>query len=205
MGKTNGYGVSILRESEIVRKTRETDINLAFNLDGSGKNTIATGIGFLDHMLCLFSGHGRFDLNLSCHGDLNVDVHHTSEDIGIVLGKAISEALGKRESIKRFGTATIPMDEALAIVSLDLSNRPFLHFEVPFSTDRIGEMDTEMFEEFFRALSVNAGMTLHIKLMHGKNNHHIIEAVFKAFAKALREAVTVDLNLSGVNSTKGIL
>lgn len=194
-----------MREAEIERKTKETDIRLLLNLDGEGKYDVQTGIGFMDHMLCLFSGHGRFDLTLACSGDLNVDVHHTGEDIGIVLGKAISDALGKRESIKRFGSAIIPMDEALAMVSLDLSNRPYLYFDVPFSTERIGEMDTEMFEEFFRALSVNAGMTLHIKLMNGKNNHHIIEAVFKAFAKSLKEAVTLDPTINGVNSTKGVL
>lgn len=194
-----------MREAQIERKTRETDINLSINIDGEGKYDIRTGIGFLDHMLRLFAGHGRFDLSLAASGDLDVDVHHTGEDIGIVLGKAISDALGKRESIKRFGSAIIPMDEALALVSLDLSNRPYLHFDVPFSTDRVGEMDTEMFEEFFRALSVNAGITLHIKLLHGKNNHHIIEAVFKAFARALKEAVTVDPSIQGVNSTKGIL
>ena len=170
--------VNKMRMADLTRKTKETEIFLKLNLDGQGENSISTGLGFLDHMLCLFSGHGRFDLDLSCNGDLFVDGHHT-EDIGIVLGKAINEALGKRESIKRFGTSFVPMDEALALVSLDLSNRPYLHFEVPFSTVKIGEMETEMFEEFFRAISVNAGMTLHIKLIYGKNNHHIIEAVFK--------------------------
>lgn len=194
-----------MRKADMERKTKETDIRLSLNLDGEGRQSISSGIGFLDHMLCLFSGHGRFDLELTCKGDLNVDVHHTAEDIGIVLGKALSEALGKREGIKRFGSSIIPMDESLAMVALDLSNRPFLHFEVPFSTNRIGEMDTEMFEEFFRAVSVHGGITLHIKLFHGKNNHHIIEAVFKAFARALRDALTVDPALSGVNSTKGVL
>ncbi len=194
-----------MRCAEMARKTKETEISLKINLDGNGENTVSTGLGFLDHMLCLFSGHGRFDLKLECKGDLFVDGHHTAEDIGIVLGKAISDALGKRESIKRFGTSFVPMDESLAMVSLDLSNRPFLHFEVPFSTTKVGEMETEMFEEFFRALSVNSGMTLHIKLIHGKNNHHIIEAVFKAFAKALKEAVTIDPTIQGVLSTKGLL
>lgn len=194
-----------MRRAEVVRKTKETDIRLALNLDGEGKNAIASGIGFLDHMLCLFSSHGLFDLELSCTGDLKVDAHHTVEDIGIVLGKAISEALGSRESIKRYGSALIPMDESLAQVALDLSNRPYLYFDVPFSNPRIGEMETEMFEEFFRAVAVNAGMTLHISLLHGKNNHHMIEAVFKAFARALREAVTLDPSIKGVNSTKGML
>lgn len=194
-----------MRNTELQRKTKETDISLKLNLDGSGKNSVSTGIGFLDHMLCLFAGHGRFDLELECKGDLHVDSHHSAEDIGIVLGKAISDALGKRESIKRFGNSMVPMDESLALVSLDLSNRPYLYFEVPFTNAKVGEMDTEMFEEFFRALSVNAGMTLHIKLFHGKNNHHIIEAVFKAFARALREAVTIDPSIQGVLSTKGSL
>ncbi len=194
-----------MRNVELVRNTKETEISLALNLDGQGLNNIRTGIGFLDHMLTLFSGHGRFDLSLTCKGDLFVDGHHTAEDIGIVLGKAISDALGKRESIKRFGNSMVPMDESLALVCLDLSNRPFLHFEVPFSSPRLGEMDTELFEEFFRALSVNAGMTLHIKLLHGSNNHHMIEAVFKAFGRALREAVTVDTDIKGVLSTKGLL
>ena len=194
-----------MRRARLERKTGETDITLMLELDGDGQNEINTGIGFFDHMLCLFSGHGRFNLNLSCKGDLEVDCHHTVEDIGIVLGKAISEALGTRESIKRFGNSLVPMDEALALVSLDMSNRPYLHFEVPFSIGKIGEMDTELFEEFFRALCVNAGMTLHIKLVHGKNNHHIIEAVFKAFARALREAVTIDPDIKGVLSTKGSL
>lgn len=194
-----------MRSVDLTRKTKETEISLTLNLDGQGQNRINTGIGFLDHMLTLFSSHGGFDLNLTCKGDLFVDVHHTTEDIGIVLGKAISDALGKRESIKRFGNSMVPMDESLVSVSLDLSNRPYLYFEVPFSTSKVGEMDTEMFEEFFRAVSVNAGMTLHIMLLHGKNNHHIIEAVFKAFARALREAVTVDPTIPGVLSTKGSL
>ncbi|NLO98717.1 MAG: imidazoleglycerol-phosphate dehydratase HisB [Clostridiaceae bacterium] len=194
-----------MRCAELTRKTKETEISLKLNLDGTGENSISTGVGFLDHMLCLFSGHGSFDLYLECKGDLFVDGHHTVEDIGIVLGKSISDALGNRESIKRFGTSFVPMDESLAMVSLDLSNRPFLYFEVPFSTSRVGEMETEMFEEFFRALAVNSGMTLHVKLIHGKNNHHIIEAVFKAFARALKEAVTIDSSIQGVLSTKGLL
>jgi len=194
-----------VRCAELVRKTKETEISLRLNLDGRGESAVSTGIGFLDHMLCLFSGHGRFDLSLECRGDLKVDSHHTVEDIGIVLWKAISDALGKRESIKRFGTSFVPMDESLAMVSIDLSNRPFLHFEVPFSVDKVGEMETEMFEEFFRALAVNGGMTLHIRLIHGKNNHHMIEAVFKAFARALKEAVTIDSAILGIPSTKGLL
>jgi len=195
----------LLRKADIARKTKETDIRLVLNLDGEGRCTAASCIGFLDHMLNLFSGHGRFDLELRCSGDLDVDTHHTVEDTGIVLGKAISEALGARESIKRYGSALIPMDESLAQVALDLSNRPYLYFDVPFNNPQVGGMETEMFEEFFRALAVNAGMTLHISVLHGSNNHHIIEAVFKAFARALREAVTIDPSIKGVNSTKGTL
>lgn len=195
----------MLRKAEVARKTRETDIWLSLNLDGEGKSLVSSGVGFMDHMLCLFSAHGRFDLELRCSGDLDVDTHHTVEDIGIVLGKAISEALGGRESIKRYGSALIPMDESLAQVALDLSNRPYLYYDVPFSTPKVGGMETEMFEEFFRALAVNAGMTLHISILHGKNNHHMIEAVFKAFARALKEAVAIDQAIKGVNSTKGVL
>ncbi|NLM75106.1 MAG: imidazoleglycerol-phosphate dehydratase HisB [Clostridiaceae bacterium] len=194
-----------MRKAEITRKTSETDISLGLCLDGQGKSNIDTGIGFLDHMLTLFSAHGGFDLDVSCKGDLNVDAHHTVEDIGIVLGKAISEALGDRKSITRYGDSLIPMDEALALVSLDLSNRPYLHFEVPFTASKIGDMETELFEEFFRAVSVNAGMTLHIKLIHGKNNHHVIEAVFKAFGRALKKAAGIDTDIKGVMSTKGVL
>lgn len=195
----------MLRKAEVARKTRETDIWLSLNLDGEGKSLVSSGVGFMDHMLCLFSAHGRFDLELRCSGDLDVDTHHTVEDIGIVLGKAISEALGGRESIKRYGSALIPMDESLAQVALDLSNRPYLYYDVPFSTPKLGGMETEMFEEFFRALAVNAGMTLHISILYGKNNHHMIEAVFKAFARALKEAVAIDQAIKGVNSTKGVL
>ena len=194
-----------MRKAEIARKTAETDIRLVLDLDGEGKHSVSTGIGFLDHMLCLFSGHGRFDLELSCRGDLQVDCHHTAEDVGIVLGRAISEALGTRESVRRYGSALIPMDESLAQVAVDLSNRPYLYFDVPFSVPRIGSMDTEMFGEFFRALAENAGMTLHIAILHGKNNNHMIEAVFKAFARALKEAVSIDESIKGVNSTKGML
>ena len=195
----------MMRVVELNRKTKETDISLKLNLDGTGKSVIDTGIGFLDHMLTLFAAHGRFDLELTCKGDLNVDAHHTVEDTGIVLGKAISDALGSRESILRYGSSIIPMDESLALVSLDLSKRPYLIFDVPFSSPKVGEMDTELFEEFLMALAVNSGMTLHIKLMYGKNNHHIIEAVFKAFARSLKEAVTIDPSIQGVMSTKGLL
>lgn len=193
------------RRAEIVRKTSETDVSLTLFVDGRGASKITTGIGFLDHMLTLFSRHGRFDLELSASGDLHVDSHHTVEDVGIVLGQAIKEALGDKKSISRYGTSFVPMDEALAMVSLDISGRPYLVFDVRFSNDRAGEMDTELFEEFFRALAFNAGITLHIRALHGSNNHHVIEAVFKAFGRALAEAVAVDERIEGVLSTKGVL
>jgi imidazoleglycerol-phosphate dehydratase len=193
------------RRAEIVRKTNETDVSLSFFIDGKGTSNITTGIGFLDHMLTLFARHGMFDLDLNASGDLDVDSHHTVEDIGIVLGQAIKEALGDKKSISRYGTSFVPMDEALAMVSLDISGRPFLVFDAQFSNDRVGEMDTELFEEFFRALAFNAGITLHIKVLHGSNNHHIIEAAFKAFGRALAEAVTINDRIEGVMSTKGIL
>lgn len=194
-----------MRVADITRKTKETDISIVLDIDGRGNNEISTGIGFLDHMLTLFSVHGRFDLKLTCKGDLNVDSHHTVEDIGIVLGKAISEALGTRESIARYGSCILPMDESLVMVAVDLSNRPFSYFDVPISAPKVGDLDTEMLEEFFRAISYNGGMTLHIKLIHGKNSHHIIEAVFKAFARALREASGIDPEIKGVLSSKGSL
>ena len=193
------------RKAEIARKTSETDVALTLLIDGKGASKITTGIGFLDHMLTLFAKHGRFDLELSASGDLHVDSHHTVEDVGIVLGQALKEALGDKKSISRYGTSFVPMDEALAMVSLDISGRPYLVFDVSFSNDRVGEMDTELFEEFFRALAFNAGITLHIKELHGGNNHHIIEAVFKAFGRALAEAAEVDGRIEGVLSTKGIL
>ncbi len=193
------------RKAEIARKTSETDVALTLLIDGKGASKITTGIGFLDHMLTLFAKHGRFDLELSASGDLHVDSHHTVEDVGIVLGQALKEALGDKKSISRYGTSFVPMDEALAMVSLDISGRPYLVFDVSFSNDRVGEMDTELFEEFFRALAFNAGITLHIKELQGGNNHHIIEAVFKAFGRALAEAAAVDGRIEGVLSTKGIL
>ncbi len=193
------------RSADIKRKTNETDIRLTLSLDGTGKGNIRTGIGFFDHMLTLFAGHGGFDLLLECDGDLHVDVHHSVEDVGIVLGGAIKEALGGREGIRRYGYAVIPMDEALAEVALDLSNRPYLHFDVPFQSRQIGTMDTEMFEEFFRAVCVHGGITLHAILRHGKNDHHRIEAVFKAFGRALKQAASIDPDVKGVPSTKGVL
>lgn len=193
------------RRSEIKRKTNETEVSLIFSPDGRGVSNIATGIGFMDHMLTLFARHGMFDLVINAAGDLEVDAHHTVEDIGIVLGQALKEALGDKKSISRYGTSFVPMDEALAMVSLDISGRPFLAYDASFSGSRIGEMDTELFEEFFRAFAFNAGITLHIKVMYGTNNHHVIEAVFKALGRALSDAVKLDGRIEGVLSTKGTL
>jgi len=193
------------RSAEIRRKTEETDIALKLNIDGKGNSTIATGIGFFDHMLTLFSKHGLLDLEVKACGDLHVDAHHTVEDIGIVLGQALKEALGNKESIKRYGTSYVPMDEALAMVSLDFGGRSYIVYNVNYTNERIGNMDTELVEEFFRAVSVNAGMNIHINVLYGNNNHHIAEAVFKAFGRAVDEASRRDERIEGVMSTKGAL
>jgi len=195
-----------LRSSSIARKTAETDISVKLNIDGSGIANINTGIGFFDHMLNGFSRHGFFDMDVMVKGDLEVDSHHTIEDTGIVIGNAIKEALGDKKGIKRYGDAIIPMDETLVLCSLDLSGRPYLNFDVDFTTSKIGQMDTEMVKEFFYAISYSAGMNLHIKLLDGGNNHHICEAAFKAFAKALDEATMIDDRIKNVVlSTKGKL
>ncbi len=193
------------RVGEVTRTTKETDIRVAVGLDSSGSVAVQTGIGFLDHMLTLFAVHGRMNLDVSCQGDLFIDTHHTMEDIGICLGSAIAKALGDKGGIQRYGTAYVPMDEALVRVSLDLSNRPFLVCHLPFTVAKIGEMDTEMFPEFFRAVTVHAGLTLHIDCLHGINNHHMAEAAFKAFGRALRDATTMDATIQGVLSSKGVL
>lgn len=191
------------RTAEIARKTKETDIKIKLNLDGSGVHDIDTGIGFFDHMLTALCVHGGFDVEISCKGDLYVDGHHTVEDVGICLGKAFCEALGDKSGIMRYGSAFIPMDEALGFCSLDISARPYLVFNADFSDDRIGEYDTCLTEEFMRAFAFNAGITLHIKEEYGKNDHHITEALFKALAHALKQAVSVN---GGVTlSTKGTL
>jgi imidazoleglycerol-phosphate dehydratase len=195
----------IERQSKIVRESKETKIHLDINLDGVGKYEGDTGIGFFDHMLCLFAKQGLLDLCVNVQGDLNVDSHHTIEDVGIVLGSAIKEAMKGKEGIKRYGTSFVPMDETLATVSLDLSGRAFLVFEGNFTVDRLGSFDTEMVEEFFRAVAANAGITLHARVIYGKNNHHMVEALFKAFGKALSEALTYDARIKGVLSTKGFL
>ncbi len=193
------------RTSKITRKTNETDISLEIAVDGAGNAQIDTGIGFFDHMLNSFARHGLFDLDLIAKGDLFVDSHHTVEDVGIVLGQAIKEALGDKKGIKRYGYFILPMDEALVLCSLDLSGRPYLVYDVNLSSEKVGYMDTELVKEFFYAVSYAAGMNLHIKMLAGSNNHHIIEAVFKAFAKALDEATQLDERIKGVLSTKGAL
>ena len=193
------------RIAQIQRKTKETDIQVKLNLDGSGNSVINTGIGFFNHMLEEFSKHGFFDLNLNCEGDLAVDCHHTIEDCGIVLGNAIREALGDKSGIKRFGSCILPMDESLVLCAIDLSGRPYLVFDGEFTTEKIGYMDTEMVKEFFYAISYSAGMNLHIKVLTPGNNHHMAEAMFKAFARALDEAVSRDPRVQGILSTKGSL
>lgn len=193
------------RTAKQQRTTKETDISVSLNLDGTGTSVIDTGIGFFNHMLEGFSRHGFFDLNLTCKGDLNVDSHHTIEDCGIVLGNAIHEALGDKSGIKRFGSCILPMDETLVLCAVDLSGRPYLVFDGEFTADRLGDMDTEMVREFFYAVSYSAGINLHIKILNKGNNHHMAEAMFKAFARALDEAVTVDPRIQGILSTKGSL
>lgn len=193
------------RIASITRTTKETKIQLTLNLDGSGKADIQTGIGFFDHMLHSFTKHGFFDLTLQVEGDLYVDCHHTIEDVGIVLGEAIKGALGEKKSIKRYGSFFLPMDEALVMCAIDLSGRPYLDFELPFTVERVGDFDTEMAKEFFYAISYSAGMNLHMRKMRGDNNHHLLEASFKAFAKALDEASTIDDRIQDVLSTKGTL
>ncbi len=191
------------RTAVIERKTKETQIKLELNLDGTGKAQIETGIGFFDHMLNSFAKHGFFDMKLEVSGDLYVDAHHTVEDTGIVLGQAIKAALGDKTGIKRYGNAMLPMDDALVLCALDLSGRPFLVYDVLLTTERLGYMDTNLVKEFFYAVSYAAGMNLHIKMLNGSNDHHIVEAAYKAFAKALDEAVGLDGRIEGVLSTKG--
>lgn len=193
------------RIAEVQRKTKETDICVTLNLDGRGKAEISTGIGFFDHMLEGFSRHGFFDLNCQVKGDLHVDGHHTVEDTGIVLGQAITKALGDKRGICRYGSFILPMDEALVLCAVDLCGRPYLNFDVVFPVERVGELDTQLVREFFYAVSYSAGMNLHIKLLDGINAHHMIEAMFKAFAKALDQAVSMDSRISDVLSTKGSL
>ena len=193
------------RIATCVRKTKETDIKLTINLDGEGKNNIHTGVGFFDHMLDGFARHGLFDLDLQVTGDLEVDCHHTIEDTGIVLGQAIAEALGDKKGIKRYGSFLLPMDETLALCAIDLSGRPYLNFNAEFTVEKLEDFDTEMFREFFYAVSYSAGMNLHLKILDIGNNHHMAEALFKAFGKALDMATAMEPRMKEVWSTKGSL
>lgn len=193
------------REAVINRQTKETKINFELNLDGTGEYTIDTGVGFFDHMLTHIAKHGFFDMNVKCLGDLQIDAHHTIEDVGIVFGQVLSEALGNKEGIKRYGSSIIPMDETLIMCALDLSGRPYLNYDAELTVPKLGNMELEMVEEFFRAVSVHGGMNLHIKQLEGKNNHHIVEGIFKAFANALDMATTLDPRITGTRSTKGSL
>lgn len=195
-----------MRRAEIVRKTGETDIRLTLDLDGQGTSEIATGVGFLDHMLTLFARHGRFNLCVSCKGDTYVDDHHSTEDIAIALGQAFKEALGDKRGIKRYGDITLPMDEALILAAVDVSGRGMLCYNANFLTEKVGTFDMELVEDFFISLATNAGMTLHIKQLDGRNSHHIAEGLFKAVARALRTAVSIDeCAKDEIPSTKGVL
>ncbi len=193
------------RSSTINRKTKETDISLTINIDGEGAGKINSGIPFFDHMLTLFAAHGFFDLNISAIGDLDVDFHHTVEDIGIVLGTGLSNALGDRKGIKRFGHAVLPMDETLTNVTIDLSNRPYMVYNIPKTSYQGDKLDPSLVKEFFRAVAVNAGMNLHINVLYGENNHHIMESIFKAAGKALDQATSFDPRIKNILSTKGAL
>ena len=195
-----------MRSAVIERKTAETDIRLSLDLDGKGTGTIDTGVGFLDHMLTLFAKHGRFDLDVKCVGDTNVDFHHSVEDIGIALGKAFAQALGDKAGICRYGDIILPMDEALILCAVDISGRDFLNFDVDFTADKIGDFDTELVEEFWYGFVRNSAVTLHFKELNGLNNHHVAEGCFKAAGRALRKAVAIDPQLAGeIPSTKGVL
>ena len=195
-----------MRTSTITRNTEETKISLALNLDGKGVSKIDTKCGFFDHMLTLFSKHSKIDLEVTCNGDINVDYHHTVEDVGIVLGKAILEALGDKKGINRYADTILPMDEALILTAIDVSGRSYLNFDVDFPSEKIGDFDTELAEEFFMALTRNAEITLHIKKLAGENSHHIAEGAFKSFARTLRAAVALDENFKDqLPSTKGVL
>ena len=195
-----------MRKAEVTRKTRETEVRVAVNLDGEGRSRIATGIGFLDHMLDQLARHSLLDLEVEAKGDLHIDFHHTTEDTGIAIGQAVAKALGGRAGIQRYGDALIPMDETLTRVALDASNRPYLIWKVAFTRPKLGEMDTELFREWFQAFAQAAGLTLHVETLYGENNHHIIESCYKGLARALRAAVAIDPRKpDAVPSTKGVL
>lgn len=194
-----------MRQAQIERKTYETQISVQVNLDGTGQTKIHTGIGFFDHMLTHIGKHSFMDLTVEAKGDLEIDGHHTVEDVGLALGQAIRQSLGDRAGINRYGDRIVPMDEALILCALDLSGRPYLEIDTPFRSPMVGDFDTQLVEEFFRALSVQIGMNLHLQVMKGRNDHHIIEGMCKAFAKALGDAVSMNERVSGVLSTKGVL
>lgn len=195
-----------MRNAKVERKTSETDIKLSLELDGRGDSRVDTGSGFFDHMLTLFARHGRFDLDVTCKGDVEVDFHHSAEDIGIALGKAFAEALGNKKGIVRYADTTLPMDEALILSAVDISGRGMLVYELPVNLDKIGNFDTELCEEFFIAFARNAGITLHIRKLSGTNSHHVIEGAFKSVGRSLRRAVSVDPDFADdVPSTKGVL
>lgn len=194
------------RQSSVARQTRETDISVTVDIDGEGNAQVDTGIGFFDHMLTTLAKHASFDLHVRCSGDLQIDGHHTVEDVGIALGKAFAQALGDKKGVTRFGHALVPLDEALSEAVVDLSGRPYLAFDLTFNRDRIGELDTDLIEEFYRAFAMSAALTLHITKRAGRNDHHIAESSFKAFARALRMATSIDPRASAViPSTKGVL
>ena len=195
-----------MRQAKLTRKTNETDISVSVDLDGTGKSNINTGVGFLDHMLDQVARHGMIDIDIIANGDLHIDAHHTTEDVGIALGQAIKEALGDKKGIRRYASCDLPMDEALSRAALDISGRPFLVWRVEFKRDKVGDFDTELFQEWFQAFAMNAGITLHVENVYGDNAHHIAESCFKALARALREAIEIDpRNADRIPSTKGVL
>ena len=195
-----------MRTAQITRTTKETDIRLTLNLDGTGKSEIHSGVGFLDHMLTLFAKHGRFDLELTCNGDTEVDDHHSVEDIGIALGQAFEQALGDKRGIVRYGSFILPMDETLILSAVDISGRSYLNYDLQIPTQKVGTFDTELTEEFFLGFVRNANLTLHLKQLEGKNSHHIIEGIFKSFGRTMKQAVAIDENFRDeIPSTKGVL
>lgn len=194
-----------MRQAELVRETKETQIQVFVDLDGSGTADIETGVGFLDHMLTHLAKHGHFDVTVKAHGDLEIDAHHTTEDVGICLGQAFLKAVGAAEGLRRFGHAVVPMDEALAEAAIDFSGRPYLVYRAQLPAGKVGEFDTELVEEFFRAFAMNTRIALHVELRYGSNAHHCIEVMFKAFARSLGEALSIDPRVQGVPSTKGVI